>query len=103
MSYPLAEEVHAASELADVDAVRASHAPPERGSEPKLSRDLLADAMHRRRSVRAYARDPLPRAELAELLAWSEAPIPADVPRVVRQLVTVPPSKGSAPGSTRRS
>src|SRR5205085_8299771 len=52
----------------------------------------------RRRSVRAYADRPLPRDELAELLRWSEAPIPADAPPVVRQLVTVAAVEGLEPG-----
>ena len=36
--------------------------------------------------------------ELAELLRWSEAPIPADAPPVVRQAVTVAAVDGLEPG-----
>ena len=43
-------------------------------------------------------RPPLPRDALAELLAWSDAPIPADVPQVVRQFVTVASVEGLEPG-----
>jgi SagB-type dehydrogenase family enzyme len=86
--YPLAEAAQRAGELADADAVRAWRVPPE-GDEPRLDRGALADAMRRRTSVRSYAQRALPRGVLAELVAWSEASIPADAPRVVRQLVTI--------------
>jgi nitroreductase len=97
VSYPRAEAAHAASELEGLEAVEAWR-DPEPGAEPKLGRDELADAIHRRRSVRRYGTEPLPRDELAELLAWSEAPIPADVRSVVRQLVTVAAVEGLWPG-----
>jgi nitroreductase len=71
---------------------------PAAGEEPKLDRDALARAIRRRRSVRAYADRPLPREELAELLRWSEAPVPADAPPVVRQAVTVAAVEGLEPG-----
>jgi nitroreductase len=97
VTYPLAEAVRAASELVDVDAVRDWRVTTG-GSEPKLPRDELAVAIRRRRSVRAYGADPLPREEFAELIAWSEATIPADAPSVVRQLVTVTAVEGLDPG-----
>src|SRR5262249_18602258 len=98
-SSPLAEAAHAASSLADRDDVRAWREPPAgEEPEPKLDRDALAQAIRRRRSVRAYADRPLPRDELAELLRWSEAPIPADAPPVVRQAVTVAAVEGLEPG-----
>lgn len=97
MSFPLAESVQAASAFDDLDAVRAWRAPVG-ASEQRLSGDELRAGIRRRRSVRAYGTDPLPRDEVAELLAWSEAPIPADAPSVVRQLVTVTAVEGLAPG-----
>jgi SagB-type dehydrogenase family enzyme len=96
--FPLSEAAHAASELADVEAVRAWRSDPE-GEDPRFPRDELVQALRRRRSVRWYGDEPLPREELADLLAWSEAPVPADVPRVVRQLVTVAAVDGLAPGA----
>jgi nitroreductase len=95
--YALAEAAHAAGALTDGDAVRAWRAEHE-GDEPRLDRAQLTDAIRRRTSIRSYSRQPLPRAELAELLAWSEAPIPADAPRVVRQLVAVAAVDGLEPG-----
>ena len=97
MSFPLAERAHAAGVLGDADAVRGWRSAFE-GEEPRLDREQLADAIRRRTSIRRYAAGSLPRAELAELLAWSEAPIPADAPRVVRQLVTVAAVEGLEPG-----
>ena len=95
--YPLAEAAHAAGELADTEAVRAWRVEAE-GGEPRFDGAALREAIRGRRSVRTYAPKPLPRAELEELLAWSEAPIPADAPRVVRQLVTVAAVDGLEPG-----
>jgi hypothetical protein len=95
--FALAEGAHAAGALDDADAVRAWRAEVE-GEEPRLDREQLADAIRRRTSIRRYSREPLPRAELEELLAWSEAPIPADAPRVVRQLVAVAAVEGLEPG-----
>ena len=97
MSFPLATRAHAASALADREAVSAWAAATE-GEEAALDRDALVDAMRRRRSVRTYAQRPLPRDELIGLLRWSEAPIPADAPSVVRQLVTVASVDGLEPG-----
>lgn len=97
MSFPLAEAAHAASELSDADAVRSWRA-LEGGAEPALARDELSAAIRRRSSVRSYGPEPLELAELRELLAWSEAPIPADAPRVIRQLVTVAAVEGLASG-----
>ena len=97
MSYPLAEAAHAASELDDLEAVRAWRS-PSAGSEPVVGRDELVAAIRRRSSVRRYGADALPRDDVAELLAWSEAAIPADAPSVVRQLVTVAAVEGLRPG-----
>jgi len=97
MTFPLASRAHAASSFTDADEVAAWRAPPA-GEEPVLDRDVLAGAMRRRRSVRSYSDRALPRDELAELLRWSEAPIPADAARVVRQLVTVASVEGLEPG-----
>ena len=95
--FPLASRAHAASALAIADDVRAwrTRVP---GEEAKLDRDALVRAIRRRRSVRTYAASALPREELAELLRWSEAPIPADAPSVVRQVVTVAAVDGLEPG-----
>jgi len=95
--FPLAEQAHAASALSDADAVRAWRS-PETEPEPKLPRGELVDAIRRRSSVRRYAETPLPRHAFAELLDWSEAPIPADSPRVVEQLVTVAAVEGLESG-----
>ena len=94
MSFPLASRAHAASSLAEGEVWGTASA----GEEPRLDRAALAEAMRRRRSVRRYANTPLPRDELAELLRWSEAPIPADAPPVVRQLITVASVDGLEPG-----
>jgi SagB-type dehydrogenase family enzyme len=92
-----AERLHRASSLEDASAVLAwrSGQPVE---EPRLDAHALDQAIRRRRSIRAYAREPLALAQLAELLEWSEAPIPADALTVVRQLVTVASVGGLAPG-----
>jgi SagB-type dehydrogenase family enzyme len=95
--YPLAEAAHASGALASLDAVRSWRAEPE-GDEPVLDREELARAIQRRASVRKYAETQLPRAEVEALLAWSEAPIPADAQRVVRQAVTVAAVEGLEPG-----
>jgi nitroreductase len=95
--YPLAEAAHTASELGHLDDVR-DWRESEGGSEPLLSRDELLGAIRARRSVRRYGKEPLPRVQVAELLGWSEAPIPSDAPRVVRQLVTVAAVEGLRPG-----
>ena len=97
MTFPVALRAHAASALVDADAVGQWRTSPQ-GGEPKLDRDTLVRAIRKRRSVRAYADEPLPREELAELLRWSEAPIPADAAPVVRQLVTVASVEGLEPG-----
>jgi hypothetical protein len=95
--YALAEKLHDASALADAAAVHAWRT-DRAGEEPRLPRDELVRAIRRRGSVRAYASGPLPRDAFAELLDWSEEPIPADAPRVVRQVVTVAAVDGLAPG-----
>jgi len=88
VTFPLALRAHAGSALVDADAVSA-WTTSRQGDEPKLDRETLVRAIRKRRSVRGYADKPLPRDELADLLRWAEAPIPADAPPVVRQLVTV--------------
>ena len=95
--YPQAEAAHAAGGLAGLDEVRAWRVEAE-GEEPSLDGEQLLEAIRRRSSVRRYSRRSLPRGELTQLLAWSEAPIPADAPRVVRQLVTVAAVEGLEPG-----
>jgi nitroreductase len=97
LTFPIALRAHAVSALADANAVREWRTEPP-GEEPKLDHDAITRAIRRRRSVRAYADRPLPRDELAELLRWSEAPIPADAPPVVRQVVTVASVDGLEPG-----
>ena len=95
--FPLAEAAQAAGDLGHVAAVRAWRSEPD-GAEPTLDRDQLSAAIQRRTSIRKYAKSPLPRGALAELLAWSEAPIPADARRLVRQLVAVAAVEGLEPG-----
>lgn len=97
MTFPLAQRAHASSVLQGAEAV-AEWRTLQPVEEPRLDREQLANAMRRRRSVRAYASTPLPRDELAELLRWSEGPIPADTPPVVRQLVAVAAVGGLEPG-----
>lgn len=96
-SFPLAEAAHAASALEDSGAV-ARWRTPQPDAERSLSGEQLLGAIRRRRSVRRYAETPLPRRPLDELLRWSDAPVPADVPRVVRQVVTVAAVDGLEPG-----
>src|SRR5204863_4116423 len=86
-----------ASRLHDVDAVRHWRVSVD-GDEPLLDRVELARAIRRRRSVRDYSEQPLPKRATAELLAWAEAPIPADAPRVVQQRLTVAAIEGLVPG-----
>jgi len=96
-AFGLAEAAHAAGALEDAEAVRAWRV-DSLGNEPKLSRDALVAAIRRRGSVRSFSAEPLPRDEVAELLTWSEGPIPADAPPVVRQWVTVNAVEGLEPG-----
>jgi nitroreductase len=95
--YAFAEAAHAASAFAGADEVRRWRSAAE-SDEPKLEWGALQRAIRRRRSVRKYGHAPLPRKELAGLLHWSEAPIPADVRPVVRQVVTVAAVEGLEPG-----
>ncbi len=97
MTFPLARRAHTSSVLRGAEAV-AEWRTLQPVEEPRLDREQLANAMRRRRSVRTYASTPLPRDELAELLRWSDAPIPADAPPVVRQVVTVAAVEGLEPG-----
>ena len=95
--FPLAEAAHAAASLDTEEAVRRWRA-PAMGEEPALDGAELERAIRRRGSAREYSAVPLPREALADLLAWSEAPIPADAPPVVRQLVTVAAVQDLQPG-----
>lgn len=95
-SYPLAEELHAASSLADAAAVERWRA-GSGDDEPVLDVAVLEQALGRRRSIRRYGDGPLDAAALSDLLAWSNGPIPADAPPVVRQRVAVAAS-GVEPG-----
>jgi SagB-type dehydrogenase family enzyme len=95
--YALAERLHEASSLADAAAVR-DWRTERGGGERTQSREELVRAIRRRGSVRRYASGPLPRDAFADLLSWSEDPIPADAPRVVRQLVTAAAVEGLQPG-----
>jgi Nitroreductase family len=97
MTFPLALRAHASSVFADQEAVRGWRTQFV-GTEPELEREELVRAMRLRRSVRTYSGGPLERDELADLLRWSEAPIPADAPSVVRQFVTVAAVDGLEPG-----
>lgn len=97
MTFPLARRAHTSSVLQGAEAV-AEWRTLQPVEEPRLDREQLADAMRRRRSVRTYASRPLPRDELAGLLRWSDGPIPADAPPVVRQVVTVAAVEGLEPG-----
>jgi len=96
--YPLAERLHEASSLGDEEAVRRWRVELD-GEEPKLSQEELVRAIRSRRSAREYEDEPLSPDELTDLLAWAEAPIPTDAPRVVRQLVTVAAVEGLEPGT----
>jgi nitroreductase len=95
--FPLAAAAQAASSFATTEQVRAWRS-ERAGDEPKLDRDALVRAIRKRGSVREYQDAPLPRDGAAELLAWSEAPIPGDAPAVVRQVVTVAAVEGLEPG-----
>jgi SagB-type dehydrogenase family enzyme len=95
--FPLAEAAHAAGMLPNAAAVHAWRGEVE-GEEPRLERASVARAIRQRSSVRRYAASPLRRAEFAGLLAWSEAAIPADAPRVIRQALSVAAVEGLPPG-----
>jgi nitroreductase len=97
VTFPLALRAHEASSLANANDVRDWRTSPQE-VEPKLEREELVRAIRTRRSVRSYSERALPRDQLAGLLAWSEAAIPADAPPVVRQLVTVAAVEGLEPG-----
>ena len=101
MTYPLAEAAQAESELRDAAAVRSWRA-SEGGAEPVLPDEALVAAIRARRSVRRFGSDPLPRDEVADLLAWSEGPIPADAPSVVTHSSPWPRSRVSSPVCTTR-
>jgi nitroreductase len=96
--FPLAEAAHAAGSLDDVQAVRAWRSEPQ-GDEAELPRDALSRAVRDRRSVRVFGDEPLPREAVVDLLAWAEAPVPSDVPRVVRQALSVAAVEGLVPGT----
>ena len=95
--YELAGRLHEASSLASAEDVQAWRSPVV-AEEPPLPREQLERAIRRRGSVREFSAEPLARDELTEVLAWSEAPIPADAAPVVRQAVTVAAVDGLDPG-----
>jgi nitroreductase len=96
-SFPLAEAAHRAASFGAPDEV--SRWRGQRGSdEPKLARDELVRAIRRRGSVREYSAAALPRDAVRDLVAWSEAAVPADAAPVVRQWVTVNAVDGLEPG-----
>lgn len=96
-SFPLAEAAHLASSFSSADEVRGWRTAAD-AAEPTLPREDLVRAIRRRGSVRAYSAEPVPRDDVAELLAWSEGPIASDAPRVVREWVTVNAVDGLEPG-----
>jgi hypothetical protein len=85
-SFPLAEEMHAASALADAGEVARYRGDGAR-EEPRPDADLtagepLGDVIRRRGSARDFTLDSVPSLQLAAILAGAASPIPADVPPV---------------------
>lgn len=97
LRYPLAEDLHAASSLADRADVRRWRA-GSGADEPVLEAAAVERAVAARRSVRRYQNAPLDRAVLDDLLAWGQGPIPADAPAVVQQRAAVVQVAGLQPG-----
>lgn len=82
VAYPLATDLHAASRLADAEAVRRYRG----GVEPEAAAPApewgapLETILRRRGSARDFSARAIPRPTLAAMLARAAAPIPADVP-----------------------
>ena len=84
-----AELFHAQSSLASADDVGAFRRP--NGDSPGTVPDdeALEAALRRRGSYREFSHEPLPRDELADVLAHAAAPIPADVQPWTRAHIVV--------------
>jgi SagB-type dehydrogenase family enzyme len=101
-SFPLAEAMHAASTLADVDEVvryRATEAATEDGVRADVTAgERLEDVIRRRGSARDFLLEPVPSRELAAILAAAAAPVPGDVPPVTATYVIANAVAGLDPG-----
>jgi SagB-type dehydrogenase family enzyme len=95
VDYPLAHEVHAASMDGEGDGAAADN------SDLGLTREDLELTLRRRGSVREFALEPLPGAELAGILATALAPIPADMPPYSQAYLVVNAVDGLESGAYR--
>lgn len=100
--YPIAEELHAASRLGDdgeVGRYRAGLPPePAAARPPSVSGDPLERVLRRRVSVRDFARDPVPRERIVDLIGRALGPVPGDVGRLVRVALIANAVEGLEPG-----
>jgi hypothetical protein len=104
-TFPLAEAMHAATALADPDAVaryRRAGSPAEDGAPTDLTAGAPLERVIRLRgSAREFLLDPVPAHELAAILAAAGAPIPADAPPVTATYVIANAVAGLEPGAYR--
>ncbi len=103
IEYPDAYALHAASSLAAVEEVRRF-----RGSGTGAEQEpdwpwgeSLEEVLRRRGSVRRFAPDAVPAAELAALLAHAMGPIPCDFPSTTQVYAIANAAGGLAPGVHR--
>ncbi len=102
IAYPDAYATHAASSLASVEDVRRL-----REGMPGVEQagwswaEPLEDVLRRRGSVREFAPDPVPAAELVALLAQAMGPIPGDFPPSAVVYAIANAAAGLAPGVYR--
>jgi SagB-type dehydrogenase family enzyme len=102
--YPEARALHAASSLTNVEEVRRYRGRWSSRTKPVdlgLSRGDLERVLRRRGSVRDFALDPVPKEELAGVLAYAAADIPMDVPPHGEIYLVVNAVDGLAPGAYR--
>jgi SagB-type dehydrogenase family enzyme len=95
VDYPAAEEAHAASAEGSGDRDGVGNA------DLGLTRADLERALRRRGSVREFALEPLPRAEVAAILADALGPIPADMPPHAECYLVANAVDGVEPGAYR--
>ncbi|HEV3408209.1 MAG TPA: SagB/ThcOx family dehydrogenase [Gaiellaceae bacterium] len=104
VEYPDAGELHASSKLGDREEVqryrRDSGAEAEKAALPTAGAPL-DDVIRRRGSVRDFARDAVPAAELAGILAAAAGPVPADVLPPAETYLVANAVDGLSPGAYR--
>jgi SagB-type dehydrogenase family enzyme len=100
--YPEAYALHRASSLADAEEVgRYRAAGGQESSAQRLTDEPLEQVLGRRGSIRDFSPEPLPRDELAALLAAACAPPPADVPPLTELYLVVNAVEGLVGGTYR--